>query len=38
MKKVAKVLAAVAMLATTAASVGCIWVFADEPKALRSFK
>ena len=38
MKKVAKVLAAVAMLATTAASVGCIWVFAYEPKALRSFK
>lgn len=38
MKKVAKVLAAVAMLATTAASVGCIWIFADEPKALRSFK
>lgn len=38
MKKVAKVLAAVAMLATTAASVGCVWFFADEPKALRSFK
>lgn len=38
MKKVAKVLAAVAMLATTAASMGCVWVFADEPRALKSFK
>ncbi len=38
MKKVAKVLAAVAMLATSAASMGCMWVFLDEPKALRSFK
>lgn len=38
MKKVAKVLAAVAMLATSAASMGCIWFFADEPKALKSFK
>ncbi len=38
MKKVAKVLAAVAMLATSAASMGCTWVFCDEPKALRSFK
>ena len=38
MKKVAKVLAAVAMLATTAASVGCMWVFLDEPKGLKSFK
>lgn len=38
MKKVAKVLAAVAMLATTAASMGCIWFFADEPRALKSFK
>lgn len=38
MKKVAKVLAAIAMLATSAASMGCIWIFADEPKALKSFK
>lgn len=38
MKKVAKVLAAVAMLATTAASVGCYWFILEEPKALRSFK
>ncbi len=38
MKKVAKVLAAVAMLATSAASVGCVWFFVDEPKAPKSFK
>ncbi len=38
MKKVAKVLAAVAMLATTAASVGCLWGFLDEPKGLKSFR
>ena len=38
MKKVAKALAAVAMLATTAASMGCVWVVFDEPKALKSFK
>lgn len=38
MKKVAKMLAAVAMLATTAASMGCIWVVFDEPRALKSFK
>lgn len=38
MKKVAKVLAAVAMLATSAASIGCFWGLLDEPKALKSFK
>ncbi len=38
MKKVAKVLAAVAMLATSAASMGCMWFLLDEPKALKSFK
>ena len=38
MKKVAKVLAAVAMLATTAASMGCVWFFCDEPKGLKSFR
>ncbi len=35
MKKVfAYLLAAVAMLATGSASMGCIWVLFDEPKAL----
>lgn len=38
MKKVVKVLAAIAMLATTSASMGCMWVFADEPRGLKSFK
>lgn len=35
-KKVAYVLAAIAMLATGAASMGCAWIFADEPKAIKS--
>ena len=30
----AKVLAAVAMLATATATVGCIWWLIEEPKAL----
>ena len=29
-------LAAVALVASTAASVGCIWAVIDEPKALRN--
>ena len=33
MKRLARVLAAVAMLATGAASMGCIWVVLDEPNA-----
>lgn len=33
-KRMAKVLAAVAMLATASASVGCIWWLIEEPKAL----
>lgn len=32
----AKVLAAVAMLATASASVGCMFWFAEEPKALKN--
>ena len=36
MKKLSKVLAAVAMLATSAASLGCIWFLVDEPKAPKS--
>ena len=33
-KRMAKVLAAVAMLATASASMGCIWWMVEEPKAL----
>lgn len=35
-KRMAKVLAAVAMLATASASMGCLWWCADEPKALKN--
>ena len=35
-KGFAKLLAAIALLATTSASVGCIWLACDEPKALKS--
>lgn len=37
MKKLAYVLAAVAMLATGAASMGCVWWLADEPSATDVF-
>ncbi len=33
--RMAKVLAAVAMLATASASLGCSWWLLDEPKALK---
>lgn len=37
MKKVfAYLLAAVAMMATSSASMGCVWMLADEPKAIDS--
>ena len=37
MKRIMSVaLAAVALLASTAASVGCTWVLVDEPKALKN--
>ena len=36
-KKLAAVVAAVAMMATSAASMGCFWILADEPKTLKSF-
>lgn len=29
-------LAAIALVASTAASVGCMWVIIDEPKALKN--
>ncbi len=35
-KRMAKVLAAVAMLATASASVGCIIWLVEEPKALKN--
>lgn len=38
MKKVMSLaLAAIALVASTAASVGCTWFFIDEPKAPKSF-
>lgn len=37
MKKVLSfALAAIALLASTAASTGCTWVLVDEPKALKN--
>lgn len=39
MKKIiARVLAAVAIAATGAASLGCLWLIVDEPKAIESLK
>ena len=35
-KTLAKAVAAVAILASTAASMGCIWLLADEPVAPKS--
>ena len=35
-KKIAYLFAMVAMMATGAASMGCMWALFDEPKALRS--
>ena len=35
-KRMAKVLVAVAMLATASASMGCLWWCANEPKALKN--
>ena len=35
-KRIAKVLAAVAMLATASASMGCVIWCAEEPKALKN--
>lgn len=34
-RKFAYILSALAMLASSAASLGCIWVVMDEPKATR---
>lgn len=35
-KRIAYVIAAIAMMATGAASMGCLWMLVDEPKALDS--
>ncbi len=35
-KRVAKIVAAVALMITASASVGCLWFLADEPKALKN--
>lgn len=35
-KYFAYILAAVAMLATGASSIGCMWIMVDEPKAIDS--
>ncbi len=35
-KRMAKILAAVAMLTTASASLGCPWWIAEEPKALKN--
>lgn len=37
MKKLASLLAAVALLATGAASMGCLWVLSDEPNSVGLF-
>ena len=37
MKKLAGIFAAVAMLATGAASLGCMWFMVDEPEANNLF-
>ncbi len=36
-KKIAAFVSAIALLATGAASMGCVWFVLDEPKALNSF-
>lgn len=37
MKKLASILATVAMLATGAASLGCLWIMSDEPASCGLF-
>lgn len=36
-KKIAAFVSAIALLATGAASMGCMWILTDEPKTLKSF-
>lgn len=35
-KRMAKILAAVAMMATASASMGCVWWCVEEPKSLKN--
>ena len=37
-KRIAAFISAIALLATGAASMGCIWAFADEPNTITSFE
>ncbi len=36
-KRLSMILGAIALLATSSASMGCIWILADEPNATRIF-
>ena len=36
-KRFAAIVAALAIMATGAASMGCFWAFVDEPKTCKSF-
>lgn len=37
-KRVAAFISAIALLATGTASMGCIWMFFDEPKSIKSIQ
>lgn len=37
-KRVAAFVSAIALLATGAASMGCIWLLADEPNSIKAIK
>lgn len=37
-KRIAAFISAIALLATGAASMGCIWVIMDEPNTITSFE
>ena len=36
-KRFAAIVAALAIMATGAASMGCVWILVDEPKTCKSF-
>ena len=36
-KRIAAIISSIALLATSAASMGCLWFLMDEPKTLASF-
>lgn len=35
-KKIAKIFATIIFMATASANIGCMWLWAEEPKALNS--